>query len=131
MSARAAVAIAGAGLVLLLAGCAAPLTREQLPFESGTIEVAPGAPYERCLQLAAGDRLYFAYQVDPPMTFSLRRSNGPAVVSYVVRDAGREDTGLFLVPEAERYCLHWNTADGDRPWPTLLRFELRLTTTDK
>jgi hypothetical protein len=118
--------------VLALLGCATPITRQQLPFESPVIEVAPGAPYERCIQLAAGDRLYFNYRADPPMSFALRRDEEAAVVAYVVRDAAREDAGLFSVPDGKKYCLHWEPLDRNVPWPTLLRFELRLTgTADK
>ena len=119
--------------VLALLGCATPIGRQQLPFESPVIEVAPGAPYERCVELTAGDRLYFAYRADPPMSFGLRRGeDAAAIVSYVVRDAAREETGLFVVPESGQYCLHWKPVDVDAPWPTLLRFEMRLTgTADK
>jgi hypothetical protein len=132
-AARGARGIATALTVLALLGCATPIGRQQLPFESPVIEVAPGAPYERCVQLAAGDRLYFAYRADPPMSFALRRGEDAAgIVSYVVRDAAREETGLFVVPESGGYCLHWRPVDANAPWPTLLRFEMRLTgTADK
>ena len=128
---RAARGIASALSVLALLGCATPITREQLPFESPIIELAPGAPYERCIRLTAGDRLYFNYRVDPPMSFALRRDEESAVVAYVVRDSSREDAGLFVVPESKHYCLRWDPVDRNAPWPTLLRFELRLTGTAK
>ena len=125
-------AIVSALSILALFGCATPITRDQLPFASPTIELAPGASYERCIRLSAGDRLYFNYRADPPMSFALRRDEEAAVVAYVVRDAAREDAGLFSVPESKQYCLRWEAIDRNAPWPTLLRYELRLTgTADK
>jgi hypothetical protein len=127
-AARGARGFATASAILALLGCATPIGRQQLPFESPVIEVAPGAPYERCVRLTAGDRLYFAYRADPPMSFALRRGeDASAIVAYVVREAAREETGLFVVPEGGDYCLHWKPVDANAPWPTLLRFEIRLT----
>ena len=63
------------------------------------------------------------------MSFALRRDEETAVVAYVMRDAAREDAGLFTVPESRNYCLRWDPVDRNAPWPTLLRFELRLTGT--
>jgi hypothetical protein len=123
---RAAVA----GAVLTLAACATGVQREQLPFESPVIEVAPGAPYERCVHLVAGDRLYFHYRADPPMGFAIRHRTADAVLSYVVRDPSREDAGVFAVAESNDYCLRWQPVASDAPWATLLRYEMRLTQAD-
>jgi hypothetical protein len=126
MRARRAAIIAS---LLFVAACATtPIERARLPFESPTIEIAPGAPYERCVRLEEGDRLYFSYRVDPPMSFAIRRQSGTATVSFVVRDASRDDAGIFFVPETQDYCLHWEPSIADAPWPTLLRFEIRLNT---
>ena len=113
-------------LCLLIGACATALERPVVPYTSGVIEVAPGAPYERCLTLQSGDRLLFSYQADPPMSFAVRRRTGDATLSYVLRDIGREDSGIFFVPETERYCLYWQPPSGDTEWPTLLRFTIRL-----
>ena len=114
--------------LLLVTACATPIERTRLPFESPSIEIAPGAPYERCVRVEAGDRLYFSYRVDPPMSFAIRRQSGTATVSFVVREASRDDSGIFFVPETQDYCLHWEPSIADAPWPTLLRFEIRLNT---
>ena len=113
--------------LVVLAGCATTVDRSQLPFQSPVIEVAPGAPYERCLRLATGDHLYFHYRSDPPMSFAIRRRAGNALLSYVVRDASREDAGVFPVTDENDYCLRWEPAAQDAPWPSLLRYEIRLT----
>jgi hypothetical protein len=112
--------------VLLAAGCATPLQRPLHPYSSPVLEIAPDASYESCVLLEAGDRLLFSYQVDPPMRFAIRRRVGGAMVSYLLRDAGREDRGIFFVPQAERYCLHWEPPAAGSQWPSLLRFDIRL-----
>ena len=112
---------------LVIAGCATTVDRTQLPFQSPVIEVAPGAAYERCVRLASGDHLYFHYRCDPPMSFAIRRRTSDAILSYVVRDASREDAGVFPAPEEKDYCLRWEPGAPDAPWPSLLRYEIRLT----
>jgi len=114
-------------LCLWLGGCATVrIERERLPFSSPVIEVAPGAPYERCVRLESGERLYFSYKADPPMSFAIRREVRGAILSYLVVDASRDEDGVFPVGQTEDYCLHWEPAAVDVPWPTLLRFELTL-----
>jgi len=116
-----------AAACIAIAACSTPtIKRESLPYESPVIEVAPGAPYQRCVRLEAGERLLFSYRADPPMSFSIRRQTGDATVSFLVRDASRDDSGIFVVAETQDYCMHWMPADADVPWPTLLRFELRI-----
>lgn len=111
---------------LLFQACATPLPRPLVPFTSPVIEVAPGVPYESCLLLQAGERLLVNYQSDPPMAFSIRRRIGDATLSYLVREPGREDGGIFFVPETADYCLHWQPAPVDTIWPTLLRFTMQV-----
>jgi hypothetical protein len=124
--ARAWIAASLVAASLIVGACATPIGRQALPFESPVIEVAPGAPYQRCVHLETGDRLFFKYSADPPMGFSIRRESGGAIVSFVLRDAAREESGIFAVPQSQDYCLHWTPVNADVPWPTLLRFELRL-----
>jgi hypothetical protein len=102
------------------------IERQELPFTSPVIEVAPGAPYRRCVTLEAGERLFFSYRADPPMSFAVTRQSSTATVSFVVRELSRDESGIFLVPESADYCLQWAPAATDVPWPTLLRFELRV-----
>ncbi|MEO8133320.1 MAG: hypothetical protein ABI831_05030 [Betaproteobacteria bacterium] len=117
---------------LLMAACATPLDRPLTPYTSRVIEVAPGAPYEKCVPLQTGDRLLFSYQADPPMSFGILRRVGDATLSYILRDASREDSGIFFVAAAENYCLHWDPVATDTIWPTLLRFTIQLNqATDK
>jgi hypothetical protein len=61
------------------------------------------------------------------MSFAILRRDGEAILSYVVRDASREDAGVFPVVEEKDYCLRWEPGTRDVPWPTLLRYEIRLT----
>lgn len=119
--------IAALACALVVTGCATTIERAKLPFESPVIEVAPGTAYERCLRLLAGDHLYFHYRSDPPMSFAIRRRADDAILSYVVREASREDAGVFPVPEEKDYCLRWEPQTRDAPWPSLLRYEIRLT----
>jgi hypothetical protein len=114
-----------AAACLLLAACATKIERQALPFESPVIEVAPGAAYERCVRLEAGERLLFSYRVDPPMSFAIRRQSGNATLSFLLREKSREESGIFLVPETEDYCLHWAPDNTEATWPTLLRFDIR------
>ena len=123
-SATRMVALAMASV--LVAGCATAIERDALPFASPVIEVAPGAPYQRCIRLEAGERLFFSYRADPPMSFAIQRQSSSATVSFVVREASRDESGIFLVPQGADYCLHWMPVNVDVPWPTLLRFDLRL-----
>ena len=111
---------------LLLCACATTIERESLPFESPVIEVAPGVPYQRCVRLEAGERMLFSYRADPPMSFAIRRQIGDATLSYLLREKSREESGIFLVPQTEDYCLHWDPDNTDVPWPTLLRFDVRV-----
>lgn len=113
-------------LCLLIGACATPLERPLTPYTSAVIDIAPGVPYEKCLALQGGDRLLFSYQADPPMSFAIRRHSGGATLSYVLRDMGREDNGIFFVHETENYCLYWQPASTDTIWPTLLRFTIQL-----
>ena len=111
---------------LVLSACAYTLDRPTDPFESEVIEVAPNAWYEACVALEAGDKLMFSYVVDPPMSFALRREFGKSNVSYVIRDFAREERGIYFVPESAEYCLRWTPPGTESPWPTLLRYSLRL-----
>lgn len=111
---------------LILAACAMRLERPVSPFESKVLELAPGAPYETCVPLLVGDRLFFTYKADPPMAFSILRRAGNATLSYVLRDLARDEGGIFFVPQTEDYCLRWVPPPDDVPWPTLLRFTVRL-----
>ena len=111
---------------MLAAACATRLERPLVPFESGVLELAPGAPYETCVHLLAGDRLFFSYKADPPMSFSILRRTGNATLSYLLREMSRDEGGVFLVAQTEDYCLQWVPPPDDVPWPTLLRFSVRL-----
>ena len=114
-------------VVAVIAGCALTLERPVEPFQSDTIEVAPNAWFESCVFLDARDRLVYSYLSDPPTRFSIRRHIGNSDVSYVVRELAREDSGVFLVPETEEYCLRWTPVPSPEvTWPTLLRYSIRL-----
>jgi hypothetical protein len=124
------VRLAGALILLvpclLLAACSTRLERPVTPFESTVLELAPGAPYETCTRLLAGDRLFFSYKADPPLAFSIVRRAGDATISYVLRDLSRDEGGVFFVSQTEDYCLRWTPPPDEVPWPTLLRFDVRL-----
>jgi hypothetical protein len=111
---------------LLLAACATRLERPIAPFESKVLELAPGAPFETCVHLLAGERLFFSYKADPPMAFSILRRAGGATLSYLLREPARDEDGVFFVSQTEDYCLRWVPLPDDVPWPTLLRFTAHL-----
>jgi hypothetical protein len=114
------------GVCLLLAACATQLDRPLAPYESKVLELAPGAGYETCVHLLTGERFFFSYKADPPMTFSILRRTKDATLSYVVRDPSRDESGIFFVPQTDDYCLRWVPPPDDVPWPTLLRFTVHL-----
>ena len=118
-------------LAVLACGCASRLERPLMPYESKVIEVAPSAPYETCVPLQAGDRFFFTFKADPPMAFSIVRRTEGATISYILRDLSRDESGVFLVPHSETYCLLWVPPPEEVWWPTLLRFTVRLNTGDK
>lgn len=111
---------------LLLAACATRLERPIAPFESKVLDLAPGAPYDTCVHLLAGDRLFFSYKADPPLAFSIQRRVAGATLSYVLRELSRDEGGVFFVPQTEDYCLRWMPSPDEVPWPTLLRFKVQL-----
>jgi len=110
----------------LLLACATPLERPVEPYASKVLELAPGAPFESCVPLLAGDRLLFSYKADPPLAFAIVRHDGPAMISYVLRELSRDEGGIFFVPQTENYCLRWTPPPDDVPWPTLLRFTIHV-----
>lgn len=112
--------------LLLAAGCASRLERPVEPFASKVIEVAPSAPYETCVHLLSGDRFFFSYKADPPLAFSILRRTAGATISYLLRELSRDESGVFLVPQSEDYCLVWTPPPEEVTWPTLLRYSIRL-----
>ena len=123
---RIARILALAAPCVLAGGCATHIERQSLPFASPVIELAPGAGYQRCVRLESGERLFFSYRADPPMSFAIRRQSDTAIVSFVLREPSRDESGVFVVPESLDYCLLWSPVNANAPWPTLLRFELRV-----
>lgn len=111
---------------LLLAGCATRLERPVEPYASKVFELAPGAPFETCVPLRTEDRLLFSYKTDPPMSFAILQHAGEATVSFLMREHSRDEGGIFFVPRTADYCLRWTPLPDDVPWPTLLRFNLKL-----
>jgi len=113
-------------LCLLCAGCATQMARPVEPFTSKVLELAPGAPFETCVHLQAGERLLFNYTADPAMAFAIVRRAGDTTLSYLLRDYAREEGGIFFVQQTEDYCLRWTPPPDDVPWPTLLRYTVHL-----
>jgi hypothetical protein len=92
---------------LPLCACAPALVT---PASPKTVSGQPVAPYEwheECLSLGAGDRIEFAFESTEPVDFNFHYHEGKIVVMPLVREKTRADSGVFVPPSAQEYCLMW------------------------
>ena len=97
----ATLAVAGA------TSCASPPLARNVPHAVSRLAIAPYASTETCVDLAPGDRLDYRFDATEPVHFDIRYRAGHAVVSPIVREGSRGDSGIFEAGLGERYCLAW------------------------
>jgi hypothetical protein len=97
-----------AAAAAILAACASgpPLAVDRPKVVHGQ-DIAPYAIQEQCVHLAIGDRLDYDFTANEPVDFNIHYHEGRAVVSPIVRDKVRQDSGLFVPLFAQDYCLMW------------------------
>ena len=95
-----------AGAMLLVAACAAVQDAHTPKTVHGGV-VAPYATHQECVQLTEGDRLDYRFASTEPLRFAIQYREGVAVLEPIVRDATREDAGIYPVSESRVYCLVW------------------------
>ena len=100
------VRIAFACAMLLVAACATVQDARTPKSVQGRV-LAPYSIHQECLQLAQGDRLDYRFQSTEPLRFAIQYREGVAVLEPIVRDATREDAGIYPVSESRVYCLVW------------------------
>ena len=108
---------------VLVAACAnpPPLTIDR-PKVVHAKDIAPYALHEECLHLVVGERLDFDFTANDPVDFNIHYREGRAVVSPIVREKTRQDSGLFVPLIAQDYCLTWEAG----PAGALLDYRISL-----
>jgi hypothetical protein len=75
-----------------------------------SIVVRAGGFDERCLKIAAGESIHFAFRADAPVDFNIHFHAGKDV-HYPIRQAGvRDSSGTFRAERTEDYCLMWEAS---------------------
>lgn len=93
------------GIALLALGAtASAATSESGPFE---LQVPARGFEERCVQLAAGQRMHYRFRADGDVDFNLHFHRGAEVHYPVKRAATRAEQGEYTAPHADGYCLMW------------------------
>lgn len=104
-----------------MAGCAAPLARDQ-PRSITGLTILPYERHRECARLGADDRLEYAFETTEPVAFEIRYFEGSAAVSPIVRENTRGYAGVFVATDAREYCLVWEAGGAG----TLIDYRLRL-----
>lgn len=108
-------------LVLALTGCAAPAPKLDATIALGPIELPVQGFHQRCITLAATDRLDYDYLADPPLTFVIEYRTGQTAVQFLRRENSPGDLGRFNPVETHEYCLRWENTSA---FPALLRYRI-------
>ena len=94
-------------LALPLAACATEtmVAGDQKAVTEMTI--APFEIHEECMMLATGARIDYRFEARMPVYFDIRYREGSAIISTISREDVTDAAGVFAVPVARRYCVHW------------------------
>ena len=92
---------------LVVAACANPPVDATAPKAVRDHVLTPYAMHGECLRVAAGERIEYYFTSTEPVDFNIRYHDAGAVLMPVVRDATREDSGVFAPRFAQDYCLTW------------------------
>jgi hypothetical protein len=103
-------AAAAAALPCIAALAASPV---EFLFEGGQCfhhraQLAPGATLEVCGPLPTGEQVAWKFDAAGPVDFSLRPQGAGAAAER--REGSRGTRGLFVTPEARRYCFSFRNA---------------------
>jgi hypothetical protein len=69
--------------------------------------IAPFEIHEECMMLATGARIDYRFEARMPVYFDIRYREGSAIISTISREDVTDAAGVFAVPVARRYCVHW------------------------
>lgn len=69
--------------------------------------IAPYAIHEECMILQPGTRIDYRFDAKMPVYFDIRYREGSAIISTLSREESSGAAGVFAVPIARRYCVHW------------------------
>ena len=96
-----------------LSSCTPAVVAPGQPRVVDRVVIAPYDAHEQCMALAAGDRLDYRFDSSAPLDFDIRYRQANAVLSPIVREHSRSDSGIFEAHEPARYCLDWQAGvDG-------------------
>jgi hypothetical protein len=93
--------------VLLLAGCATKLADPADPKAVRDHALSPYAMHEECLRVAVDERIEYYFTSTEPVDFNIHYHEAGAVLMPIVRDRTDDDSGVFVAPIAQDYCLMW------------------------
>ena len=96
-----------AWLAMPLAACAGETMVAGDTKAMTTFEIAPYEIHEECMLLTPGARIDYRFEAKMPVYFDIRYREGSAIISTVSRDETSEAAGVFAIPVARRYCVHW------------------------
>ena len=118
------IAAPGAALlaVLLVAGCATKPADPTLPKSVRDHAMSPYAMHEECLSAAVGERIEYYFTSTLSVDFNIHYHEAGAVLMPIVRDKTHDDSGLFVAPLAQDYCLMWEAG----PAGAVLDYRYRL-----
>jgi hypothetical protein len=110
LSERTLAAAAAGAAAAVLAACATP---SPLPApRSLSIAIQGGKVAEECFRLDAGERVDFEFQANGPLEFNLHTHRGDQLVTPVEAKRTRAQSGTYVSPRAEDYCLMWTNEGG-------------------
>jgi hypothetical protein len=96
-----------AWLVLPLAACASETMVAGDNKAVTELAIAPYEIHEECMMLQPGARIDYRFEAKMPVYFDIRYREGSAIISTVSREEANAAAGVFAVPVARRYCVHW------------------------
>jgi hypothetical protein len=98
---------AGFCVVAALAGCATGSGAGSGTDRRHEVTIAPYERHDRCVDLAAGDRLDYRWEATVPVAFDLRYRSGGGIVEPVAQPAQPEGSGVYTAVIPARYCATW------------------------
>ena len=110
-------------VLAILAGAEAALRAQGQPPESKTVTLAPTEIHEACLELAAGQRLRYAFDSAQPLDFNIHYHEGDAVTYPVEHGQIATASDAFTAPIAQVSCLMWNNPNAA---PATLNYSIQV-----
>ena len=89
---------------------------------SKTIELAAREVHEECIELAAGQRLAYAYSARSTVPFNIHYHVGDKI-AYPVRKNARHVRAVYVPHRAQGYCMMWT---NPRAKPLALEYSFEV-----